>query len=118
MLENIVAIWTLLADTRFFLVLAALAAFRLAELVAIDEGPFDMFYELRSWANDCPINNRNIKRSFSNALTCVHCAGMYFALFIVIAYVFSPKITALIIFPSAIAGLQSIIASRFGRQAK
>ena len=116
MLENIILIWTTLADPRYFLVLATLASFRLAELVAIDDGPFDIFFELRSWANDSQVNNKNIKRTFSNMIVCVHCAGMYFAIFITIGYLLAPKIAALIIFPFAIAGLQSIIARKFGRQ--
>lgn len=115
-MQNIILLWTTLADPRLFLVLAALAAFRLAELVAIDNGPFDIFFELRSWANDSPLNNRNLRRTFHDAITCVHCAGMYFAIGEVILHLISPKIAALIIFPLAIAGLQSLLSGRFGRQ--
>jgi hypothetical protein len=117
-IHNVILIWTLLADPRYFFVLAVLAAFRLAELVAIDNGPFDSFYELRSWANDAPMNNRNFKRTLHDAIVCVHCAGLYFAILIVIGYLIWPKVAALVIFPLAIAGGQSLIAGRFGRQEK
>jgi hypothetical protein len=115
MTENILLIWTTLADPILFFILGTFAAFRLAEMVAIDEGPFKIFFELRSWANDSPMNN-GFKRNLSDAITCVHCAGLYFAFGIVLGYLIHPKIASLIIFPLAIAGLQSMMANRLGRQ--
>lgn len=116
-MANIILIWTMLADPRFFLILGVLAAFRLSEMVAIDTGPFNIFFELRSWANNSPLDsNFNLRRNFSNAIHCVHCAGLNFAFLITIGYLLAPKIAALIIFPFAIAGLQSILARKFGRQ--
>lgn len=116
--HNLLLVWTLLADPRFFLILAVLAAFRLAEMVAIDAGPFNIFFELRSWANDTDFANWNIKRTFHDAIACVHCSGVYFAFFITIGYLLWPEVAALIIFPIAIAGAQSLIAGRYGRQDK
>jgi hypothetical protein len=117
-IHNFILVWTLLADPRYFLVLAILASFRLAEMVAVDAGPFNIFFELRSWANDTDFGNWNLRRTFHDAIACVHCSGLYFAFVIVIGYMAWPKVAALIIFPLAIAGGQSLIAGRFGRQDK
>lgn len=98
------------------LCLYALVAFRLAELLVIDSGPFDVFTSLRGWANRAPFNN-GLRRNLANVLTCVHCAGLWISLALGVAYHFTHDAPVLysILFALAVAGLQSLIANNLGR---
>ena len=52
------------------LILAVFAVYRLAQLVAIDDGPGDVFRRLRAWA---------ITGWLAGLVHCVYCAGVWFA---------------------------------------
>ena len=99
-----------------WLTLYALVAFRLSELLVIDDGPFEIFLSVRSWFNAAPYNN-GIRRNISNVLMCVHCTGFWISLGLGIIYYFSAHSTMIeaVLFGVAVAGAQSILANKAGR---
>lgn len=103
-----------LMNPWLLIIACALAVFRLSELVTVDDGPFNIFFELRSWANDTRMDG-GLKRNFSNILTCVHCSGMYIALILILGLIFFHKVFLVLVYWQAVAGLASILATRFGR---
>lgn len=98
----------------FWLVICALAAFRLAELLVVDDGPFDVFMNLRGWANKPPIDNPP-RGMVAGVLACIHCAGLWTSLLAGVLYASQNGVLRLILFILAIAGLQSILAKNLGR---
>jgi hypothetical protein len=100
-----------------YLVIYALVSFRVTELLVIDDGPFDLFANIRGWFNRAPFDN-SIRRNISVALSCVHCTGLWVSLALgaVYHYVGGVTISWAIVFSIAVAGLQSILANKFGRQ--
>lgn len=62
------------------LVLAALAVYRLAELVAIDDGPGRLFARLRAWAGAHPA--RAVRENLGALVHCPYCVGVWAALLI------------------------------------
>lgn len=57
-------------------ILAALACYRLAELVALDEGPFRIFARFRAWAGCHP--NDLIRENVAELVHCPYCLGVWF----------------------------------------
>ena len=102
-------------DLYTWLILSALAAFRLAELLVIDDGPWDVFSYLRGMHVRVPFDN-SIRRQFINVLQCVHCAGFYLSVLFAICYFFQNVYIFGALFALAIAGLQSILAGNVGRK--
>jgi hypothetical protein len=96
------------------LIVCGLASFRLAELVVVDDGPFDVFMNLRGWASRPPTDTR-IRGTLAGILNCVHCAGLWLAIVTGILYATGNDILHLVLFILAIAGLQSILAKHLGR---
>ena len=96
-----------------WLIICALAAFRLAELVVIDDGPFDIFFHLRGWAHRQPMTRS--RGALAGVLSCVHCTGLWMAILVGFLYFSQNSILQFMIFILAIAGLQSILAGRLGR---
>lgn len=93
---------------------AALACFRLAEMVALDDGPFDLFLRLRIVAGvyDRDASGRsqtNVGRLFA----CPYCLGVWFAAGLAVWLDLS------LTFPVtwfALAGTQALFQSIGGRQ--
>lgn len=94
----------------------ALAAFRLAELIVFDDGPFDIFLNLRGLHSNSELRNPII-RTFADILVCVHCMGFWISIFLGIAYYFlyHPSIYYGFVLTLAVAGLQSLLATNLGR---
>ena len=101
------------AEHLIILILCALATFRLAEMFVLDDGPFDVFVDMRGWAHKAPDEGRSFRRMLAGALTCVHCAGVWIAL--LFAFFFSDSVVNFFVLWLAIAGLQSILANKLGR---
>ena len=98
----------------FWLTVCALAAFRLAELVVIDDGPFDVFFYLRGWANRPP-QGTLFRGMLAGLLGCIHCAGFWMAVLVGALYYSQNSILQFLLFILGIAGLQSILAKNLGR---
>ena len=60
-------------------ILAALATYRLAELVALDQGPFGVFAKVRGWAGCHPSDL--VRENLGELLHCPYCLGVWFGVF-------------------------------------
>lgn len=96
--------------TLFELVLLALANYRLARLIAIDDGPFDIFFRLRYWLGAYDLDATGQPSSaWGRGISCPHCVGMYAALLLWILILLPGGHAVLWIL--AIAGAQSLLWS-------
>lgn len=98
-------------DLPTWITLSALAGFRIAELLVIDEGPFGVFTYFRGFS----MRSNPILKTIGQALNCVHCTGLYVSALFGALYFFQslPVFAVLVIF--SIAGVQSVISNRLGR---
>jgi len=63
------------------IIIAGLATYRLAQLVVIDHGPFDIFEKLRLKIRILAGNKRNaFTLSLAELFECVYCVGIWIAL--------------------------------------
>ncbi len=99
-----------------WLMLYALAAFRIAELLVIDDGPWDVFMYLRGLHTRIPFDN-SLRRQFINVLMCVHCTGIWVSFFLTFTLPYK-NVTEFFIYFLSIAGLQSLLAGNLGRGRK
>lgn len=101
-----------------YLIIGALAAFRLAELIVIDNGPFDIFVRIRGYLyqEQIPLPEKNrFLSAISPTFQCVHCLGLWISIPITCAYFVHNFYLDGFILYLAIAGLQSILSHNFGR---
>lgn len=100
---------------NWFTVLScSLATFRLAELLVIDDGPFEIFITVRGWLSRPPVNPMSIRGTVAGILACVHCTGFWIAF--LFAIFFTNSIRDFIVFGLAVAGIQSILSGKLGRK--
>ncbi len=101
-------IWTLIR--------CALAAYRLAQLFSIDDGPMRIFANLRQWARKSAAHEQirshgrfGPRQSLAEGLECPYCVGVWMAVFVALcAYVHNP-ITEVFLDVLAIAGGQALL---------
>lgn len=61
--------------------LSALAVYRLAQLVSIDDGPADLFLRLRAWAGSMDLGpDGRAATNLGRLLACPYCTGVWLAL--------------------------------------
>jgi hypothetical protein len=102
---------TLAFAIRF--ILAALAVYRLAYMIAMEDGPFALFSRFRMWlgrnAADKP--EHGIAWTLAELFNCAHCVGIWLAA--IAALIFFPiKGFDFILIWLALAGLQSYLTGR------
>lgn len=89
-------------------VLAILSTYRIAELIAVDDGPFDIFKKIRCLYND---GSQGIKLSFSKLVNCPFCIGVWIA-FVISFVVLFPSIGGdFVLLFLGIAGGQTLLES-------
>ncbi len=94
-------------------ILLALLVYRLARLIAIDDGPLDVILEFRNTLGAYDYGPNGLaKNSLGRGITCPHCVGMWLALFVAIAAYPWPEV---LVYWLALAGAQSFLQS-LGRQ--
>ena len=99
------------------LIVAVLACYRLAELITLDDGPFDLFLNLRVWLGvyDRDATGRAIT-SWGRLFGCPYCIGVWIALGLAIALNAPLGLSAQILWHwLAIAGGQAFLESVGGR---
>lgn len=98
----------------FLFILAVFACFRLAELIAIDDGPDDRLLWLRAklGAFDLGDDGRP-ETSIGRGIICPYCIGVWLAFFA--ALIIAPFDWRLILYWLAIAGGQAFLQSIGGR---
>ncbi len=96
-------------EIEFRFILAVLACFRLAELVAIDDGPGDAFLRFRLW---CARHSKNL----SEFMKCPYCLSLWFAIPMIFCVLVSSPVTDLILIGLGIAGGQAFLQGIAGRE--
>ena len=95
-------------------VLAALATYRMAELVALDDGPFKVFARVRAWAGCHPSDL--IRENLGELLHCPYCLGVWFGLFCALLALWPTMGGDLILAVFGLAGVQAFLENvRGGR---
>lgn len=102
---------------KWFLVFG-LACYRLADLIATDDGPLFIFANLRGWtdARAKQEQDTGIKRgkwqSLNDGIHCPFCVGVWAAVILAVVYsgILKPLVT-IFIYAMAIAGAQSWLES-------
>lgn len=94
----------------FNLLLLTLACYRLAQLVAVDEGPFGIFFGLRDRLGAYDFRpDGQAKTNIGRGISCPYCVGIWFALPLAVAKV-GLSVDA-ILWGLAIAGGQAFLWS-------
>ena len=88
-------------------VLAALAAYRLSELVALDVGPFRIFARLRGWAGCHPSDL--IRENLGELIHCPYCLGVWFGLFCALLALWPTLGGDVILAAFGLAGVQAVL---------
>ena len=92
------------------LILAILSAYRLAELISVDDGPFKVFDRLRRWAGRNSTKSQ-FHNTFADLLHCPFCTGVWFS-FAVALLVFLPSVPGdFVLLVFGIAGAQAFLES-------
>ena len=105
------------------LVLACLTCYRLARLIARDDGPFFLFKRVRYWAKDrawyeamevnenngTEVSDRHYGKwhSLAEGLECPYCAGVWLSLPLFLFVIYPMIITDLFMLLMAISGAQA-----------
>ena len=89
------------------LILAALACYRLAQLVAIDDGPGDVFRRFRAWAGS--LENDRARSYLGGLVHCVYCVGLWFALVLAPAVIWPHDVCDFALIVLGIAGAQAAL---------
>jgi len=90
-------------------ILLALAVYRLARLVAIDDGPADILLKSRSDLGAYDYGENGLAKSnLGRGIACTYCVGFWIALFVAIAFYPWPEF---LLYWLALAGAQSFLQS-------
>jgi len=100
-------------DYKQFLwfIILSLACYRLAQLIADDDGPLSVFGRIRRFVDDRAKDEQDrnsrslIWQSISDGINCHYCVGIWVA--IVLAVVYNGIQWSILVYIFAIAGLQS-----------
>lgn len=91
------------------LILASFAAYRLAQLIAWDDGPDNIFLRLRTITTELSNSHGGRWVNFNDALFCPYCLGMWFAFGMLILVKYPTKIGDFFLYWLGIAGMQAFM---------
>lgn len=96
-----------------YLLLAALACFRVSRLLAIDDGPFLIFLHMRARLGVYDLAQNGLPKSTVGSLfSCPHCLGLWIAIAFGLARIlFGEGALEVILYWLAVAGGQSFLWS-------
>jgi hypothetical protein len=92
------------------LILAIFTCYRLARLVAKDDGPLFLFEFIRQWAGmKADSENYNLGKwhNLSEALSCPYCLGVWFSIPMFLFVIYPMTLTDLFMLLMAISGVQA-----------
>ena len=90
--------------------LAALSCCRLAQLIALDDGPADVFLRLREWAGAYQYgDDGRPETSLGRLVACPYCLGMWFALPCAVLAVWNITAGNIVLAVFGIAGAQAAL---------
>lgn len=96
------------------IVLALLSVYRIAELVAIDTGPYKIFERLRKWAGKKAAENYDQNTfwfNFAELINCPFCFGVWAGLFCAVLIVFPTGAGDFFLLVLGLAGAQTFLES-------
>lgn len=94
-------------EKLFNFIINILAAYRLAEMVVEDDGPYDIFKRFRAFMGQNAYKSAT-HRTLADGVNCIYCVGFWMA---ILVYLLPKKLQALKII-LAISGGQSFLTSR------
>jgi len=95
------------------LLLAGLATYRVARLIAIDEGPFSVFQRLRDVAGTYDLGeNGQPVSGLGRGLGCPYCVGLYVAVLAAAAVAFPSWLGDLVMLWLGLAGAAAYLQAR------
>ena len=95
-------------------VLSSFACFRLAELIAVDDGPGDIMIKVRAWFGAYDLDDDGEpKTSIGRGIICPYCIGIWLAFFL--AFAVAPLDWRMLLWWFAIAGGQAFLQGIGGR---
>lgn len=94
------------------LILAAFATYRLARLIARDDGPLYLFEHIRQWAQakaDKETYNLGKWHSLADGLTCAYCLGVWFSVPILFMVLYPTFYGDVFLILMSISGVQAFL---------
>lgn len=91
------------------LLLEVLAVYRLAQLVSVDDGPFDVFKRLRAACGQIAYRYKKMK-TLADLVNCPYCTGVWFALALALLFQARPWWLHALAIAGGQAFLQSVSA--------
>ena len=94
--------------------LAALALYRVAMMLTLDDGPFGVFDRMRLWLGKraADRDSHGLRWTMAEISNCPHCVGVWLALLFAPMVIWPNKITDIIIIILALSGMQSLMTGR------
>lgn len=94
--------------------LAALAVYRLSELVAYDDGPFGWIRRFRSWIANESTGIDDLRETLGDLVHCPYCLGVWFALAVMPLVVWPTRGGDVALAVLGLAGAQSVLTALTG----
>ncbi len=91
------------------LILASFATYRLSQLIAWDNGPDKIFYNLRTATSEQSDMHGGRWENLDDAINCVYCLGMWFAFLTLLLVKYPTRIGDFILYWLGIAGMQAFM---------
>ena len=109
----------MIVDVWLGMLIVALATWRITSLFVNEDGPFDVFANLRArvgvyYDEYSVARGKNVVAS---ALTCVWCTSPYVALILVCAWIYQPLYAILVFLPFAISAVAILIEAGVNQKA-
>lgn len=99
-------------DSLIMMILGGFACYRLSELIAYDDGPFDLIYDFRrliiKWGNGK--SSKTIPGSLVMLIGCPYCLGVWFGIIVGLMLVYPNFWGNIFITIFGLAGIQSLLS--------
>ena len=99
------------------LILAALSTYRLAELFALDNGPYDMFKVIRYALGRKASEGNSTWKTLADLVDCPFCLGIWFAVLAGAGVIYPTNPGDILLILLGIAGLQAFLEGITGKRA-
>jgi hypothetical protein len=93
------------------ILLAAFASYRLAELIALDDGPYKIFKRFQQWTGKMAAGKKNLSfwPQLASLIICPFCVGIYTSILCGLLVIFQFEIGNIFLTVLAIAGIQTFL---------
>jgi hypothetical protein len=91
------------------IVILALAVFRTANLIALEDGPANVFERLRNWANSEAQTRGGMYTQFAGLIGCVWCSSVWLGALTTVAHYTMPNLATWLALPFALSAITMIL---------